>query len=128
MCAIDYATVKRSEAQFRLRRSDTATPSTPSTPSTSAPSTSAGGVTLDTIMVQLQRMDAHLDTLSTGLYQVNTCVNHIARRQARLSGFVVSPSPPPMAPEASEVNDNFNDDDDGEDGDASSSSSNEMST
>ena len=50
MCAIDYATIKRSEAQFRLRRSDTAAPPTHSAPFTSAPSTSAEGATLDAIM------------------------------------------------------------------------------
>ena len=97
MCAIDYATVKWSEAQA---------------PSTSTPSTSVEGVTLD----------ARLDTLSTEFYQVNTCVDRIARRQASLGGFVESPSPPPKALEASD------DDDDGEDGDASFSNSDEMST
>ena len=50
MCAIDYTTVKWSEAQFQSRRSGMATPPTPSTPFTSAPSTSAEGVTLDAIM------------------------------------------------------------------------------
>ena len=70
-------------------------------------------------------MDAHLDTLTTKMYQVNTHVNHIARRQAHLGGFVESPSPPP---EASEDDDDSDDDDDDEDGDASSSSINEMST
>ena len=83
---------------------------------------------MDAIMAQLQCMDACLDTLSTKLYQVNTCVGRIARRQARLGGFVKSPSPPPEAPKASEDNDNSDDDDDGEDGDANSSSSDEMST
>ena len=73
-------------------------------------------------------MDAHLDTLFTKLYQVNTHVGHIARQQARLGGFVESPSPPPMAPEASEDDDDSNDDDDDDDGGASSSSSDEMST
>ena len=72
-------------------------------------------------------MDARLDTLSDELCQVNTYVGHIARRQARLGGFVESPSPP-VAPEASEDDDNSDNDDDGEDGDASSSSSDEMST
>ena len=79
-------------------------------------------------MAQLQYMDARLDTLSTELYQENTCVGRIARWQARLGGFVKSPSPPPEAPEAFEDNDDSNDDDDGEDGDASSSSSDKMST
>ena len=49
MCAIDYVTVKRSEAQFRSRWSDMAAP-TPSAPSTSTPFTLIGGVTLDAIM------------------------------------------------------------------------------
>ena len=58
-------------------------------------------------MVQLQRMDARLDTLSIELYQVNVCVGRIARRK---------------------------DDDDGDDDDASNdddedaSSTDEMST
>ena len=73
MCAIDYATVKRSEAQLRSRQSDSAAPPfhlalSRSTPSTSAPPFSSGDVTLGDIMAQLQRMDAHLDTLSTELY------------------------------------------------------------
>ena len=38
MCAIDYATVKHSEAQFRLRQSDSAAPSFRSAPSASTPS------------------------------------------------------------------------------------------
>ena len=125
MCAIDDATVKRSEAQFCSRQSSSVAPPIPLAPSTFAPSTSVGGVTLDAIMAQLQRMNACLDTLSTELYQVNTRVGHIARRHARLGGFVESPSPPLEAFETSEDDD---DDDDDEDGDASSSSTNEMST
>ena len=78
MGAIDAATVKRSEAQLCLRRSGSAAPPTPSTPSTFAPSSSAGGVTLDAIMLQLQRMDARLDNLSDELCQVNIRVGHIA--------------------------------------------------
>ena len=128
MCTIDYATIKRSEAQFQSRRSGTKAPPTPLAPSTSTPSTFTGGVTLDAIIAQLQCMDARLDTLFTEFYQVNTCVGHIARRQARLGGFVESPSPPPEAPKAFEDDDDSDDDDDGEDGDASSSSSNEMFT
>ena len=80
MCAIDAATVKRSEVQFHSRWSGTSAPPTLSTPSTSAPSTSARGVTLDAIIAQLQRMDARLDTFSTELYQMNTYVSCIARR------------------------------------------------
>ena len=73
-------------------------------------------------------MDAHLDTLSTELYQVNTHVGRIARRQAHLGGFVESSSPPPEAFETSKDSDNSNDNDDDEDGDASSPSDEEMST
>ena len=71
-------------------------------------------------MVQLQRMDAHLDTLSDELCQVNTYVSRIVRQQARLGGFVESPSP---SPKASEDKD---DDDKDEDEDASSSGDNKM--
>ena len=78
MGAIDTATVKRSEAQLCLRRSGSAAPPTPSTPSTFAPSSLAGGMTLDAIMLQLQRMDARLDNLSDELCQVNIRVGHIA--------------------------------------------------
>ena len=41
MCAINYATVKRSEAQFRLWKLDLVAPSSHSAPSRFAPSTSA---------------------------------------------------------------------------------------
>ena len=47
---IDYATIKRSEAQFRLRRFSTTAPPTPSAPSTSALSSSTSRVTLEDIM------------------------------------------------------------------------------
>ena len=72
----------------------------------------------------LQCMDARLDTLSTELYQVNTHVSHIARWQARIGGFMESPSPPLKA---SEDDDNSDNDDDDKDRDASSSSADEMS-
>ena len=54
MCAIDYATIKRSEALFRLQQTDSAAPfshSAPSrfTPSASAPS-SSGDVSLGDVM------------------------------------------------------------------------------
>ena len=73
MCVIDYAIVKCSEAQFRSRYSDLATPPSRSTPSrfassTSAPLFSSGDVTLGDIMAQSQRMDARFDTLFTELY------------------------------------------------------------
>ena len=55
---------------------------------------------------------------------MNTRISRIARRRARLGGFVASPS---LSPEASKDNDDdFNKDD--EDGDASSPSDDEMST
>ena len=39
----------------------------------------SGGVTLEVVMAQLERMDAHLNTLTSELYKVNTCVSRIAR-------------------------------------------------
>ena len=82
MCAIDYATIRCSKAQFRLWQLDSIVPSSRSAPSRSAPfvsaSSSSGDVSLGDIMVQLQRMDARLDTLSTELYQVNIRVGRIA--------------------------------------------------
>ena len=53
------------------------TPPAPSIPSTSAPFSSSGGVTLEAVMVQLERIDACLDTLTIELYQVNTRVSRI---------------------------------------------------
>ena len=73
-------------------------------------------------------MDVCLDTLSDELCQVNTRVSHIARRQARLSGFIEFPSPSPKASEDEDDDGDSNDDDDGEDEDASSSSDDEMTT
>ena len=66
-------------------------------------------------MVQLQRMDARLNILTNEMSQVTTHVGRIARRQARLGGFVASPHPSPKASE-----------DEDEDEDASSSSDEEM--
>ena len=82
MCAINVAIVRRSEAQLRLKLPwiETATPPASSATSTSAPSSSAGGVTLEVVMTQLQHMDARLDTLNDELCQVNTYVGRIARR------------------------------------------------
>ena len=79
MCGIDYNTVKRNKAQFRSRRSSTEALPTPLAPSIFAPSSSMSRVTLEDIMVQLQRMDARLDTLSDELCRVNTHVGRIAR-------------------------------------------------
>ena len=44
-----------------------------------APFSSTSGVTLEAITVQLQCMDAYLDTLTDKLCQVNTRVGRIAR-------------------------------------------------
>ena len=136
MCAIDTATVKRGEAQFHLRRSGTTTSSTPLAPSTSAFFTLAGGVTLDVIMVQLQCMDAHLNTLTDELCQVNTHVGHITRRQAEMDGYTM-PSTLVASADKSDGSgsaDDAEDDDDAtasddeDDGDVISSSADEMST
>ena len=57
MCAIDYATVKRSKAQFRSRQSNSVTPSSRSAPSRFAPCayahSSSGDVYLGDVMAQL---------------------------------------------------------------------------
>ena len=81
-------------------------------------------------------MDAHLDTFSTELYQVNVCVDRIAQPQASMGGFALkaTPSPPSHVASDSEEDDNDDgDDDDGDDDDASddadgdASSTDEMS-
>ena len=84
-------------------------------------------------MAQQQCMDAHLDTLSTELYQVNVCVSRIAWQQVSMGGYAPEASPPPPPPVASDSEDKDDDDgddngasDDNDDGDASST--NEMST
>ena len=83
-------------------------------------------------MVQLQRMDTRLDTLSTELYQVNIRVGRIARQQTIMGRFAPKASPPPPPLVASDFEDE--DDDDGDNDDASIdddedvSSTNEMST
>ena len=78
-------------------------------------------------------MDAHLDTLSMELYQVNVCVSCIARRQVAMGGFAPEPTPSPPHPVASDSDAEDDDDDDGDDDDAlddngDASSTNEMST
>ena len=77
-------------------------------------------------MAQLQRMNARLNTLSDELCQVNTRVNCIARRQARLGGFVESFSPFLEASKDKDDDGDSGDDDDDKDKDASSSGDNEM--
>ena len=77
-------------------------------------------------------MDAHLDTLSTELYQVNVRISCIARRQASMGGFAPEATPSPPSPMAFTFEDE--DDDDGDDNDAlddadgDASSIDEMST
>ena len=82
--------------------------------------------------MQLQRMDARLDTLSTKLYQVNVHVGHITSRQATMGGFApeATPSPPPpVAFDSEDEDDDDGDDDDAsDDADGDSSFTDEMST
>ena len=84
-------------------------------------------------MMQLQRIDARLDTLSTGLYQVNVHVDYIVRWQATMGGFTPKPTPSPPHPVASDSDakdddDNDGDDDDASDDDGDASSTDEIST
>ena len=129
MCVIDAATVQRSTAQLRPRQPQTHTvaPTTSISPSTFTPTSLAGGVTLETIMAQLVRMDARLDTLNEELCQVNTHVGHIARRQAVMSGFTVVSSPS-LEASKDESEDGSDSADDAEDDDDGSPSDDEMST
>ena len=133
MCAVDYATIKRSEPQFRSWQSDSVAPSSRSAPSYSAPSSSApssssGDVTLGDIMAQLQHMDARLDTFSMELYQVNVCVSRNARQQASIGGFAPEATPSPPSPVASDSKDDDDDDGNDDDTDGDASSIDEMST
>ena len=125
MGAIDAGSVWRSEAQLRPKRPhvEFTGPTASAVPSSFSPSSSTGDVTLKAIMMQLQRMDARLDTFIDELCQVNTCVGCIAWWQARLGGFAASPTPSPKASA-----DEDGDDDEDEDEDASSSSDDEMTT
>ena len=82
------------------------------------------GVTLEDIMAQLQRMDAHLNTLSDELCQVNTHVGRIAWCQAEMGSYTM-PSTPVASTDESDGSGNVDDDDaiasdDKNDGDASS--------
>ena len=122
-CPLD----KASQLQPKWPRTKTVTSPAFFAPSTSAPSSSAGGVTLKAIMAQLMRVDARLDTLNDELCQVNTRVGRIARWQAVMGGFAVSlsPSPSPQASE-NESDDGSESDDVDEDDGASSSDDEEM--
>ena len=77
-------------------------------------------------MVQLQRMDARLDTLSTELYQVNIHVGRIARWQVTMGGFAPEATPSPPPPVA--FNSEDEDDDDGDDDDTSDNSDGDVSS
>ena len=84
-------------------------------------------------MAQLQRIDAHLDTFSIELYQVNVRVGRISRRQVIMSRFAPEASPlppPPVAFDSKDEDDNDGDDDDtsDDDDDGDASSTDEMST
>ena len=82
-------------------------------------------------MVQLQCMDACLNTLSTELYQVNIRVGHIAWRQVTMGGFAPEASPPPphvASKSEDEDKDDGDDDDASDDDDGDASSTDEMST
>ena len=82
-------------------------------------------------MVQLHRMDAHLDTLFTELYQMNVRVGRIAWWQGIMGGFTseASPPPPPVAFDSEDEDDDDGDDDDASnDDDGDASSIDEMST
>ena len=76
-------------------------------------------------------MDAHLDTFSTELYQVNVRVGRIAQPQASMGGFALkaTPSPPSHVASDSEEDDNDDGDDDdaSDDADGDVSSTDEMS-
>ena len=75
-------------------------------------------------MAQLMCMDAHLDTLSDELCQVNIRVGRIVRRQAVMGGYTVASSP-----EASkDKNDGSGSANDVEDDDDGSPSDDEIST
>ena len=80
MDVIDTSFVRRGQAQLRLKqpRMETTDPTASAVPSASSPSSSTSDVTLEVVMAQLECMDAHLDTLTDELCQVNTRVSRIA--------------------------------------------------
>ena len=78
-------------------------------------------------MAQFQRMDACPDTLSDELYQVNTCVDRIARRQAEMGGYTMPSTPAAPTNESDADDDDATASDDEDDGNASSPSDDKMS-
>ena len=78
-------------------------------------------------MAQLMHIDAHLNTLSDELCQVNTRVGRIARRRASMGGFTIASSPSAPASEDKSDDGSSNEDVDEYNG-ASSPTDDEMST
>ena len=78
-------------------------------------------------MAQLMCMEAHLDTLSDELCQVNTRIGRIARRQAEMGDYT-TPSTPMAFTDESNGSNSVDSSDDEDNGDASSPSDDEMST
>ena len=79
-------------------------------------------------MVQLQNMDACLDTFSDELCQVNTHVSCIARRQVEMGCYTMPSTLVALADESDADDDDATTFDDEDDGDASSPNNDEMST
>ena len=79
-------------------------------------------------MAQLQCMDAHLDTFSDELCQVNTRVGHIAWCQAEIGGYTMPSTRVALADESDAADNDDADSDDEDDSDASSPNDEEMST
>ena len=75
-------------------------------------------------------MDAHLNTLSSEMYQVNVCVVRIEQRQAVMGGFALeaSLSSPPGTSDAEDDDDGDDDDAFNADDDGDASSTDEIST
>ena len=73
-------------------------------------------------------MDAHLDTLSDELCQVNTRVGRIARRQSEMGGYTMPSTLVAPADKSDADDDNDVDFDNEDDGNANSPSDDEMST
>ena len=85
-----------------------------------------GSVTLEAIMAQLKRINAHLDILNDELCQVNTHVGRITWQQAVMGGFTTSPFSSPQTSEDEGDDDGSSDDDANVDDGASSSGDKEM--
>ena len=130
MGAINIGSIRRSKVQLQMKqpRVESTNPASSAVPpSFSASSTSeTGGVTLKTIIAQLQWIEADfggcLDYLTDEICQMNTRIGCITRRQSRIGGF--RPSPSPSLEASANEGDNADDDKD----DASSSDDDEVTT